>query len=71
MELNAEISSLSRKLVECLELRKEKCEENGIHGTDLYGLAGLIDKASEEHSMFRTFLREHLATLAGRFNGKY
>lgn len=71
-EMNREIGKLSSQLAELMRRRRELCNDESIHGSDLYSLPQAIGLAGEANDgRYRSYLKAPLDALAGQFDGKY
>ena len=70
-EMNGEIGLLARQLAELMRRRRELCDAESIHGSELYSLPQVVGLAGEENGRYRSYLKSPLEALAGRFDGKY
>lgn len=70
-EINGRIGQLSMQLAELMRRRRELCDQQSIHGSELYSLPQAIDLAGQENYRYRSHLKPPLGVLAVQFDGKY
>lgn len=70
-EINGSIARLSMQLAELLRRRRELCDQQAIHGSELYSLPQAVDMAGQENYRYRSYLKPPLGDLAVQFDGKY
>lgn len=70
-EINGRIAQLSKQLAEFMRRRRELCDEQAIHGSELYSLPQAIDLAGQVSYRYRSYLKTPLKALAVQFDGKY
>lgn len=70
-EMNGQIGHLARELAELMRRRRELCEAESIHGSEIFSLPQVVDLAGEQNGRYRSYLKSSLDALAGQFDGKY
>ena len=70
-EVNTMIKEQARTLAALLEQRTELHNTSGFSSGTLYHIRDVIDRANEGNGHHRTFLRERLLDLCGRYDLKY
>ena len=70
-EVNAMIEKQARALAALLEQRTELHNTSGFSSGTLYHIRDVIEQANEGNGHYRTFLREPLLNMCGRYDLKY
>lgn len=69
--INAKIEKRARTLAALLEQRTKLGNTSGFSSETLYHIVDVIDQAGESNGHYRSFLRQPLQNLCGRYDMKY
>lgn len=71
IETNKAIAKVASNLVELLDKRDQLHNCSGFSSNTHYFIIDVIEKASSENPLFRSYIQEPLSCLGGRFDLKY
>lgn len=69
--VNAEIATRARQLADLLREREALHNETGFSSDTHYHVCEVIDQAAESNHLFKSWVRDELRTLRGRYDLKY
>jgi hypothetical protein len=69
--INDDIVKLSSKLIEKMGQRKELSNHSGVTCNYIYSIGDLIESASENHVLYKSYVQEKARPLFGQYDLKY